>query len=48
MASNSSHNGRRRSVRLADIAKQTGCSLATASKALNGRADVSEATRQAH
>ena len=35
------------SIRLADIAKETGYSLATVSKALNGRADVSEDTRQA-
>lgn len=34
------------SVRLSDIAKETGYSLSTVSKALNGRADVSEATRQ--
>ena len=36
----------KQSIRLADIAKETGYSLATVSKALNGRADVSEATRQ--
>ena len=35
----------KQSIRLADIAKETGYSLATVSKALNGRADVSEATR---
>ena len=34
-------------VKLADIAKQTGYSLATVSKALNGKADISEAARQA-
>ncbi len=34
------------SIRLADIAKETGYSLATVSKALNGRADISENTRQ--
>lgn len=33
-------------VRLSDIAKETGYSLSTVSKALNGRADVSEETRQ--
>ena len=33
-------------VKLADIAKQTGYSLATVSKALNGKADFSEAARQ--
>ncbi len=33
-------------MRLSDIAKETGYSLSTVSKALNGRADVSEATRQ--
>ena len=32
---------------LTDIAKQTGYSLATVSKALNGKADISEAARQA-
>ena len=36
----------KQSIRLADIAQETGYSLATVSKALNGRADVSEATRQ--
>lgn len=36
----------KQSIRLDDIAKETGYSLATVSKALNGRADVSEATRQ--
>lgn len=34
-------------VKLADIAKQAGYSLATVSKALNGKADISEAARQA-
>ena len=34
-------------VKLADIAKQTGYSLATVSKALNGKADISEVARQA-
>lgn len=34
-------------VKLSDIAKQTGYSLATVSKALNGKADISETARQA-
>ncbi|MFG1994024.1 LacI family DNA-binding transcriptional regulator [Actinoplanes sp. NPDC048988] len=40
--------GRRRSeaVTLADVARRAGCSIATASKALNCRAQVAEATRQ--
>ncbi|XVV15349.1 LacI family DNA-binding transcriptional regulator [Actinoplanes sp. CA-131856] len=40
--------GRRRSetVTLADVARRAGCSIATASKALNSRAQVAEATRQ--
>lgn len=41
------HNTKKKtSVRLSDIAKETGYSLSTVSKALNGRADVSEQTRQ--
>ena len=38
--------GKKATVRLSDIAKETGYSLSTVSKALNGRADVSEETRQ--
>jgi len=40
--------GRRRSeaVTLADVARRAGCSVATASKALNARDHVAEATRQ--
>ena len=40
--------GRRRSqaVTLADVARRAGCSVATASKALNDRAQVAAATRQ--
>ena len=34
-----------RTVKLADIAKEAGVSIATASKVVNGRSDVSEATR---
>ena len=34
-------------VRLADIAKDTGYSLATVSKALNGRSDISDEARAA-
>lgn len=34
-----------RKIRLADIAQQTGYSLATVSKVLNGRSDVAESTR---
>lgn len=34
-------------IRLSDIAEQTGYSLATVSKALNGKADISQAARQA-
>ncbi|WP_250245998.1 LacI family DNA-binding transcriptional regulator [Bifidobacterium longum] len=34
------------SIRLADIAKETGYSLSTVSKALNGRTDISEEARQ--
>lgn len=34
-------------VRLADIAKHTGYSLATVSKALNGRSDISDEARTA-
>lgn len=34
-------------VKLSDIAKQTGYSLATVSKALNGKGDISETARQA-
>ena len=34
-------------VRLADIAKHTGYSLATVSKALNGRSDISDEARPA-
>ncbi|OZG62637.1 LacI family transcriptional regulator [Bifidobacterium lemurum] len=47
MSTSAPRDARRRSVRLSDIAEQTGYSLATVSKALNGRADVSETTRQA-
>ncbi|MBW3089383.1 LacI family DNA-binding transcriptional regulator [Bifidobacterium miconisargentati] len=48
MASTESHqtNGGTK-VRLSDIAKQTGYSLATVSKALNGKGDISEMARQA-
>ncbi len=38
--------GKKATVRLSDIAKETGYSLSSVSKALNGRADVSEETRQ--
>ncbi|KUL29160.1 LacI family DNA-binding transcriptional regulator [Actinoplanes awajinensis] len=40
--------GRRRSeaITLADVARRAGCSVATASKALNARDQVAEATRQ--
>ena len=38
---------RHSTVRLSDIAKQTGYSLATVSKVINGRDDVSEAAQQA-
>ena len=40
------NTAKKATVRLSDIAKETGYSLSTVSKALNGRADVSEETRQ--
>ncbi|GIM89386.1 LacI family DNA-binding transcriptional regulator [Paractinoplanes toevensis] len=39
-------NRRRAQVTLTDVAKQAGVSVATASKALNGRAEVAPATRE--
>ncbi len=46
MASGTNKSTKKSSIRLTDIAKETGYSLATVSKALNGRADISEETRQ--
>lgn len=46
MAPGTSKSTKKSSIRLTDIAKETGYSLATVSKALNGRADISEETRQ--
>ncbi len=36
------NTAKKATVRLSDIAKETGYSLSTVSRALNGRADVSE------
>lgn len=46
MAPGTIKSTKKSSIRLTDIAKETGYSLATVSKALNGRADISEETRQ--
>ncbi len=46
MAPGTNKSTKKSSIRLTDIAKETGYSLATVSKALNGRADISEETRQ--
>ncbi len=46
MAPATNKSAKKTSIRLTDIAKETGYSLATVSKALNGRADISEETRQ--
>ena len=46
MSDKSNHPSTRNSnIRLSDIAKSTGFSLSTVSKALNGRSDVAESTR---
>ena len=41
-----SGNGANRAVTLGDVAKRAQVSIATASKALNGREDVADATRR--
>ena len=43
MAENEARSGR---VTLKDVAEKAGVSLATASKVMNGRADVRDATRE--